>query len=86
MMKTEPIEHLEHNPVFSSSRLYEMAGAGLNISEGSNFQVFAHMNKSINIGTRFGNSVFGSSAVLGVPSCPVKDEEYFCEELNLGLQ
>ena len=62
-----------------------MAGAGLNISEGSNFQVFGQMNKSINIGTRFGNSVFGSSALLGVPSCPVKDEDY-CEELNLGLQ
>ncbi len=52
-----------------------MAGAGLNISEGSNFQVFGQMNKSINIGTRFGNSVFGSSAMLGVPSCPVKDED-----------
>lgn len=78
LIKTEPIEHFEHNPVFSSSRLYEMAGAGLNISEGSNFQVFGQMNKSINIGTRFGNSVFGSSAVLGVPSCPVKDEEYYC--------
>jgi hypothetical protein len=86
LLKTEAaVEQLEHNPVFSSSRLYEMAAVGLNISEGSNFQVFGQMNKSINIGTRFGNSVFGSSALLGVPSCPVKDEDY-CEELNLGLQ
>jgi hypothetical protein len=55
-----------------------MAGAGLNISEGSNFQVFGQMNKSINIGTRFGISVFGSSALIGVPGCLVKDEDY-CE-------
>jgi hypothetical protein len=86
-VKSEAVDpHIEHNPLFSSSRLYEMAAIGLNISEGSNFQVFGHINKSMNVGTRFGNSVFGSSALLGVPSCPVKDEEDYCEELNLGLQ
>jgi hypothetical protein len=77
MVKTEPLEyhhHLEQNPLFSSSRIYEMVAAGLNVSEGSNFQVFGQINKSLNIGTRFGNSVFGSSALIGVPSCPVKDE------------
>ncbi len=88
MIKTEHVDYhhsLEHNPVFSSSRIYEMVAAGLNVSEGSNFQVFGQINKSLNIGTRFGNSVFGSSALMGVPSCPVKDEED-CEELHLGLQ
>ena len=61
---------------------------GLNLSEGSNFQVFGQMNKSGgNPGTRFGNSVFGSSGMmLGMPSNPVKDEDDYCEELNLGLQ
>lgn len=87
VVKSEPIDsHIEHNPLFSSSRLYEMAAVGLNISEGSNFQVFGQINKSINIGTRFGNSVFGSSALLGVPSCPLNDEQDYCEDLNLGLQ
>ena len=55
-----------------------MAGVGLNISEGSNFQVFGQINKSLNIGTRFGNSVFGSSNLIGVPACPVKDEDDYC--------
>ena len=49
--------------------------------------MFGQINKSINIGTRFGNSVFGSSALLGVPSCPLNDNDGdYCEDLNLGLQ
>lgn len=58
-----------------------MAAVGLNVSEGSNFQVFGQqIHKSLNIGTRFGNSMFGSSALMGVPNCPVKDEvEDYCE-------
>lgn len=67
--------HIEHISLFTSSRINEMGGVGLNVSEQSNFHVFGgQIQKSINIGTRFGNSVFGSSAVLSVPSCPVKDE------------
>lgn len=52
-----------------------MAGVGLNISEGSNFQVFGQTQKSGNIGTRFGNSVFGSSGFLaiGTPNCNFRD-------------
>ena len=48
-------------------------GVGLNISEGSNFQVFG-LQKSGNIGTRFGNSVFGSSSFLGAANYSIKDE------------
>lgn len=75
MVKTEePI--MEHMPMFSSSGLYAMAGVGLNVSEGSNFQVFGQTHKSGNIGTRFGNSVFGSSSFLGVgaPNYNLRDE------------
>lgn len=43
------------------------------------------MQKSLNVGTRFGNSVFGSSAYLGVANYNLRDDDY-CEELNLGLQ
>ena len=32
LVKTEDNPGIEHNPVFSSSRLYEMAGVGLNVS------------------------------------------------------
>jgi hypothetical protein len=78
IVKIEHDLHIEHNPMFSSSRLYEMAGAGLNISECSNFQVFGQMQKSGNIGTRFGGSVFGSSALLGMPNYSLKDEEDYC--------
>ena len=44
------------------------------------------MNKSAgNPGSsRFGGSVFGSSCMMAMP--PVKDEDDYCEELNLGLQ
>lgn len=58
-----------------------MAGVGLNLSEGSNFQVFGQNNKSLNIGTRFGNSVFGSSSFLavGAPTYNLRDEEEYCE-------
>jgi hypothetical protein len=57
-----------------------MQGAGLNISEGSNFQVFGQAQKSINIGTRFGNSVFGSSAFLAAnANYSLKDEDEYCE-------
>lgn len=57
-----------------------MAGVGLNVSEGSNFQVFGQMQKSGgNIGTRFGNSVFGSSAYLGGLNPNIKDEDEYCE-------
>ena len=51
--------------MFSSSRLYEMGGVGLNVSEGSNFQVFGGAQKSGVGGTKFGNSVFNSSAMIG---------------------
>jgi len=54
-----------------------MPCAGLNISEGSNFQVFGQ--KSGNLGTRFGKSLFGSSAMIGMASYEVKegkDDEY----------
>jgi len=78
MVKTEGEMAIEQNPIFSSSRLYEMAGVGLNISEGSNFQVFGQMQKSGNINTRFGNSVFGSSAFLGGPNYNLKDEDDYC--------
>ncbi len=50
-----------------------MAGVGLNVSEGSNFQVFGGMQKSLNVGTRFGNSVFGSSAYLGMANYNIRD-------------
>ena len=63
-----------------------MAGVGLSISEGSNFQVFGAMQKSGNIGTKFGNSVFNSSGFIGTANYNIKDEEDYCEELNLGLQ
>ena len=57
-----------------------MAGAGLSISEGSNFQVFGQINnKSVNIGTRMGGSVFGSSAFLNAGNYSIKDEEDYCE-------
>jgi hypothetical protein len=54
-----------------------MPCAGLNISEGSNFQVFGQ--KSGTLGTRFGRSVFGSSAVVGMVNYEVKegkDDDY----------
>jgi hypothetical protein len=74
-VKLESEVGLENNPIFSSSRLYEMVGVGLNISEGSNFQVFGQMQKSGNVGTRFGNSVFGSSAYLGAANYSVRDRD-----------
>lgn len=49
-------------------------GVGLNISEASNFQVFG-LQKSGNIGTRFGNSVFGSSGFIGGANYSIKDED-----------
>jgi hypothetical protein len=49
-------------------------GVGLNISEASNFQVFG-LQKSGNIGTRFGNSVFGSSGFIGGVNYSIKDED-----------
>jgi hypothetical protein len=76
---------LDSNPVFSSSRLYEMGGVGINVSEGSNFQVFGAPKSSIG-GTKFGNSVFNSSALIGAGNYSLKDEDEYCEELNLGLQ
>ena len=38
-------------------------------------------------GTRFGNSIFGSSELLGMPNPNYfgKEAEEDCEELNLGL-
>jgi hypothetical protein len=50
-----------------------MAG-GINVNEVSNFQVFGQIQKSGINGTRFGGSVFGSSALLGVPNYTIKDE------------
>jgi hypothetical protein len=56
-----------------------MAGVGLNVSEGSNFQVFGGMQKSGNIGTKFGNSVFNSSGFLNnAANYNLKDEEDYC--------
>ena len=73
LVKTEDNASIEQNPVFSSSRLYEMAGVGLNVSEGSNFQVFGGMQKSGVNGTKFGNSVFNSSGFLGAGNYNLKD-------------
>jgi hypothetical protein len=55
---------LDHNPLFSSSRLYEMAQVGNCVSEVSRFQVFGQMNKSLNMGTKLCNSILGSSDLL----------------------
>jgi hypothetical protein len=56
-----------------------MAQVGICMSDVSRFQVFGQMNKSINIGgTKFGNSMLGSSDILP-PLYPPKDEDYDCE-------
>ena len=45
-----------------------MARVGLAISLSSNFQVFnQHLKNNVG-GTRFGNSIFGSSALLDMPN------------------
>lgn len=45
------------------------------------------MQKSGANGTKFGNSVFNSSGYLGGGTYNnLKDEDDYCEELNLGLQ
>ena len=60
-------------------------GVGLNLSEGSNFQVFGQINRSGgNPASRFTGNVFGSSCMMAMP--PVQDEDDYCEEINLGLQ
>lgn len=79
MVKVEQSQIEQHNPMFSSSRLYEMAGAGLNMSDCSNFQVFGQMQKSGQLGVRFDGSVFGSSGMLNLPNFSLKDEEEYCE-------
>ena len=48
--------------------------------------MFGTAQKSGIGGTKFGNSVFNSSALLGGGNYSLKDEEEYCEELNLGLQ
>jgi hypothetical protein len=59
--------------MFSSSRIYEIPGVSLNISEGSNFQAFGQ--KSGNLGTRFGKSLFASGSMMGIASYEVKQEK-----------
>ena len=50
------------------------------MSEGSNFQVFGGTQKSGIGGTKFGNSVFNSSAMLGAANYNnLRDEEEYCE-------
>lgn len=77
MVKTEGDSHiLEYNPMFSSSRIYEMTGAGITtINEVSNtFQVFG-LQKSGLVGGKFGGSAFCSS-VIGMPGYqPLVNEE-----------
>lgn len=85
MIKLQEDIFNQHNSIFSS-RIYEIPGVGLNISEGSNFQAFGQ--KSGNLGTRFGKSLLGSSSVIGVAGYQVKQEkdDEYCQQLNLGLQ
>ena len=57
-----------------------MAGVGLPVSEGSNFQVFGGLMKSGGMGT-IGNSILNRSSgcLVGAGNYNLKDEDEYCE-------